>query len=128
VKVPETFLVAGAAVVFVAAGVGDAAAADFVAAGVGSVVFVEVAFALLVATDVFVVVALLVEAGAGAVVLAGTVSVVVPTGAMPPPRVAALSEDVNCGGVMASTAPRPPTVPPAINSARFISLLSLSYL
>jgi hypothetical protein len=127
VKVPETFFVAGAAVVFVAAGVGDAAA-DFVAAGVGSVVFVEVAFALLVATDVFVVVALLVAAGAGAVVVAGAASVVEPTGAMPPPRVAVLSEDVNCGGVMARTAPRPPTVPPAINSARFISLLSLSYL
>jgi hypothetical protein len=27
----------------------------------------------------------------------------------------------NCGGVIASTAPRPPTVPPAINNARFIS-------
>jgi hypothetical protein len=27
----------------------------------------------------------------------------------------------NCGGVIANTAPRPPTVPPAINSARFIS-------
>jgi hypothetical protein len=27
----------------------------------------------------------------------------------------------NCGGVIARTAPRPPTVPPAISSARFIS-------
>jgi hypothetical protein len=27
----------------------------------------------------------------------------------------------SCGGVIASTAPRPPTVPPAINNARFIS-------
>jgi hypothetical protein len=27
----------------------------------------------------------------------------------------------NCGGVIANTAPRPPTVPPAISSARFIS-------
>ena len=27
----------------------------------------------------------------------------------------------SCGGVIASTAPRPPTVPPAINKARFIS-------
>ena len=27
----------------------------------------------------------------------------------------------SCGGVIANTAPRPPTVPPAISSARFIS-------
>ena len=35
----------------------------------------------------------------------------------PPPR-----EVPNCGGVIANTAPRPPIVPVAINSARFISL------
>ena len=28
--------------------------------------------------------------------------------------------DPNCGGVIESTAPRPPTVPPAINNARFM--------
>ena len=32
----------------------------------------------------------------------------------------------NCGGVIESTAPRPPTVPPAINNARFMPLTSLS--
>jgi hypothetical protein len=31
------------------------------------------------------------------------------------------SPELNCGGVIAKTAPRPPTVPPAINNARFIS-------
>jgi hypothetical protein len=36
--------------------------------------------------------------------------------------------DVSCGGVIARTAPRPPTVPPAINRARFISELSRAYL
>jgi hypothetical protein len=36
--------------------------------------------------------------------------------------------DANCGGVIARTAPRPPTVPPAINSARFILELSLPFL
>jgi hypothetical protein len=30
----------------------------------------------------------------------------------------------SCGGVIAMTAPKPPTVPPAINHARFISELS----
>ncbi|MEI8229062.1 MAG: hypothetical protein WCH77_12495, partial [Planctomycetota bacterium] len=29
--------------------------------------------------------------------------------------------ELSCGGVIAMTAPSPPTVPPAINSARFIS-------
>jgi hypothetical protein len=32
-----------------------------------------------------------------------------------------ISLELNCGGVIAKTAPRPPTVPPAINNARFIS-------
>jgi len=31
------------------------------------------------------------------------------------------SPELNCGGVIAKTALRPPTVPPAINNARFIS-------
>ena len=37
---------------------------------------------------------------------------------MPPATVELLP---NWGGVIESTAPNPPTVPPAINSARFIS-------
>ena len=40
--------------------------------------------------------------------------------AEPPAMLIELLEP-NCGGVIASTAPRPPTVPPAINNARFIS-------
>ena len=33
----------------------------------------------------------------------------------------------NCGGVIDKTAPRPPTVPPAINNARFMPFLVSSY-
>jgi hypothetical protein len=53
---------------------------------------------------------------------------VVETGARssPPPRLLVVLPI--CGGVIAKTAPNPPTVPPAINSARFISVLSLLYL
>jgi hypothetical protein len=40
--------------------------------------------------------------------------------AEPPAMLIELVVD-NCGGVIANTAPRPPTVPPAISSARFIS-------
>ena len=40
---------------------------------------------------------------------------------IPPPATLIPWLDVNCGGVIAKTAPRPPTVPPTINSARFIS-------
>jgi hypothetical protein len=51
------------------------------------------------------------------------------TGAPVDPEIASeLSDEVNCGGVMASTAPSPPTVPPAISNARFIFLLSPSNL
>ena len=35
----------------------------------------------------------------------------------------AISVELSWGGVIAKTAPRPPTVPPAINSARFIYFL-----
>ena len=38
-----------------------------------------------------------------------------------PPAILIELLEPNCGGVIASTAPRPPTVPPAINNARFIS-------
>jgi hypothetical protein len=36
--------------------------------------------------------------------------------------------DVSCGGVIAKTAPRPPTVPPVINKMRFMPELSRAYL
>jgi hypothetical protein len=42
----------------------------------------------------------------------------------PPPMPTADSVEVKVGGVILSTAPRLPTVPPAINSALFISLPS----
>lgn len=47
---------------------------------------------------------------------------VVPT-ALPEGR--ASSVEPNCGGVIANTAPRPPSVPPAMSSVRFISVPSL---
>jgi hypothetical protein len=48
-----------------------------------------------------------------------------PTGRfVEPPRDVAESADVKVGGVIVSTAPRPLSVPPAINNARFIFLLS----
>jgi hypothetical protein len=125
VNVPETFFVVGAVVVLVAAGVGLAVALC-VAAGVGSALFVAVAFALLLAAELLAGAALSVAAGAAA---GDWVAVeAFATGAIPAPRDAVLSEEVSCGGVIAKTAPSPPTVPPAINSARFMPLLSLSYL
>jgi hypothetical protein len=125
VKVPLTLLVDGAAVVFVALGVG-VGEVDFVvvAAGVADCVaadFVAVEFALLVAADDFAGVALCVAAGA---VVAASV-VVFDTGAAgAAPTESEVSEEPSWGGVMARTAPRPPTVPPAISNARFMSLLS----
>jgi len=38
-----------------------------------------------------------------------------------PPAIFISPLELSCGGVIAMTAPSPPTVPPAINSARFIS-------
>ena len=38
------------------------------------------------------------------------------------PEGSASSVEFNCGGVIANTAPRPPTVPPAMRSVRFISV------
>jgi hypothetical protein len=48
----------------------------------------------------------------------------------PTPAIASeeFSVEVNCGGVTAKTAPSPPTVPVAINNARFISVPSRTYL
>ena len=63
--------------------------------------------------------------GASGVALCVVAVVAVETGA-PMPAVASeeFSVEVNCGGVTAKTAPSPPTVPVAINNARFISLPS----
>jgi hypothetical protein len=112
----------------VAEGVGDAAALC-VAAGVGDAepLPVEVEFFDFVAGEVAVD-----EAGVGSVVaeLALPVAVlsVPPTGAISKPVERVDWFAVSCGGVMARTAPRPPTVPPAIKSARFIYELSPSNL
>jgi hypothetical protein len=112
----------------VGVGVGDAAALC-VGAGVGDAepLPVEVEFFDLVAGAVAGDAA---EVGSVVAELALPVAVlsVPPTGAISKPveRVDWLA--VSCGGVMARTAPRPPTVPPAIKSARFISLLSPSNL
>jgi len=40
------------------------------------------------------------------------------------PASAEILLDPNCGGVIERTAPRPPTVPPAINNARFMPYTS----
>ena len=78
-------------------------------------------------------VGLLVAAGVGVLVMVVCVGVGVlvappPIGAVPPdkevpvPRVNPVV-DPNCGGVIASTAPKPPTVPPAINKKRLLSMI-----
>jgi hypothetical protein len=131
VKVPETLLVVAFLV-----GVG-VAEADAVACGdsvsvVAAALFVAAA-ALFVAAAVLVGVALLVAEALGDGLLlevaAGAAVVVFAAGiAAVPPIETPDSDEVICGGVMARTAPSPPTVPPAINSARFMPLLSLSYL
>ena len=81
-----------------------------------------------------VVVALLVAAFVGVVVTAAAfeefdelfaeVFVVAEVSAEAPASVE-IPDDPNCGGVIESTAPRPPTVPPAINNARFMPLTSI---
>jgi hypothetical protein len=69
-------------------------------------------------------------AGVEATVAAGVAEVLASVEGVkvPPPIPVADSDDVNVGGVIERTAPRLPTVPPAINSALFISALSPSYL
>lgn len=118
---------AGACVVLVAAGVGVAVAeavADAeelaVAAAVAFVVADLVAVAFLVVTGFDV--ALFDGAAAVVLVAAGVddAEAVEPPIAPIPAPMPAVSEVVNCGGVIAMTAPSPPKVPPAINSARFI--------
>jgi hypothetical protein len=78
-----------------------------------------------------VVVALLVAAFVGVVVTAAVfdelfaeVFVLAEVSAEAPASVE-IPDDPNCGGVIESTAPRPPTVPPAINNARFMPLTSI---
>jgi hypothetical protein len=130
VNVPETAFVAGAGVTTgacVAAGVCAAGVCDCVALTAAALVaaelfvelfFVAVAAALFVAAAVADGVTLCVAAGVDA------------AGAAPPPG-NAIGDDcveVNVGGVTAKTAPNPPTVPVAINNARFISVPSLTYL
>ena len=136
-KVPEADLVTGVADALVCVGVGVAdgvcatgvcdcvelTAAAFVAAELFvELFFVAFAAALLVAAAVAVAdgVTLCVAAG----VEAGAAGVAdVPGNAIGDDCV-----EVNCGGVTAKTAPSPPTVPVAINNARFISVPSLTNL
>jgi hypothetical protein len=105
-------------------GVADAlacAVALLLAAGVAFFVVTGVAF--LVATGF--VVADLVDDAVG---VAETVELSVIAGApiAPAPDMPREFVDDNCGGVIAITAPSPPKVPPAINSALFIFLASRS--
>ena len=115
----------------VAAGAEVVALAD--AAGVAAVVAVEVVvFFFVVVADCFVVTAAalgVVAAGVLAVVAAELEVFEVVAGR----EVAAEAPDrvesplfPNCGGVTDKTAPRPPTVPPAISSARFMPYLFFS--
>jgi hypothetical protein len=113
----------------VGVGVGDVAAL-FVASGVG------VAELAPDAVELFDLVAGAVAAAAVGVGSVLAVVVVLPVDPLSAPATGAISKPVerfdwfavSCGGVMARTAPKPPTVPPAIKSARFISLLSPSNL
>jgi hypothetical protein len=139
VNVPEILLVDEAAFVAAAVGVGDvvlvaAGAVVSAAAALVAVVlalFVAVVF-LVVVVDFCVVVAAFFAAGAvvfaGAAVAALVVVVFAAGAAAGAPRAIVDSEDPNCGGVTARTAPSPPTVPPAMRNALFISVLSPFYL
>jgi hypothetical protein len=94
--------------------------ADCVGAALVGEALVPAAFVLLVGVGVLVAtgVAESTAAGTDAGTLAGAPIAPVLTAPVPP-KFNELVDD-NCGGVIASTAPRPPKVPPAINSARFI--------
>ena len=83
------------------------------------------AFLVVTGFDVALVVAVADAAAVGAVVATGVAvpgedEVNPPIAPIPAPMPAVLEVE-NCGGVIAITAPSPPRVPPAINSARFIS-------
>jgi hypothetical protein len=97
------------------------------------VVFLVVVFLVVVVVLFFVV------AGVGvAAVVAGVVVVVVvvvvevdpPANEVVPPESeepvpsANPEVDPNCGGVIANTAPRPPTVPPAIRKKRLLNIIN----
>jgi hypothetical protein len=117
VTVPEYPLCVGAAVVFVGVGVG---AADCVADALAEAL--AVALEPAVAPLVGFAVAFEVGAAFDAVgVAAGFVTVppAVPTPSEPESELLDVVA-VNCGGVIAKTAPSPPTVPPAISNARFM--------
>ena len=125
--VPEYPLCVGAAVVFVGAGAG---AADCVADALALADAVAVALEVAVAPAVGFPVAF--DDGAAFVGAGVAPGFVTAPPEVPTPRepVRELDEvvDVNCGGVIAKTAPRPPTVPPAISNARFMGQLSPQFL
>ena len=91
------------------------AAADFVGCALELADLLAFAFALFVAAAVALGDDDVLAAAAGVVSLPGR-------------AIGELCVEVNCGGVTANTAPSPPTVPVAINNARFISVPSRSYL
>jgi hypothetical protein len=116
--VPEYPLCVGAAVVFVGAGAG-AADCVAVALALADAVALEVAVAPAVGF------AVAFDDGAafvGAGVAPGFVTAP-PEAPTPSEPLRELTDvvEVNCGGVIAKTAPSPPTVPPAIRKMRFIS-------
>jgi hypothetical protein len=125
VNVPDTdFAVGVGSTVLVGVGVAVAlwvgltvgsAVADVVALAFAVAFFVATGFEDLVAVAEAVVATAFVE-----VVDEADAEVLVEPIPAPPAMFIELLE-LSCGGVIASTAPRPPTVPPAINNARFIS-------
>jgi len=108
------------------AGLGAAVVAAGVALGVVVVVVVLVVFLVVV---VVLVVAFLVAAGVGVAAGVEVVPVDPLASDVVPPEseVPVLSDkplvDPNCGGVIDKTAPRPPTVPPAIKKKRFVIII-----
>ena len=110
----------------------DVAVADALAVVVAAVVVEAlvaeecVADALVVAFFVVAAFVLLVATGVAAAAELTAAGVLAGAPIAPPPAKFNELVDDNCGGVTASTAPRPPKVPPAINNARFISA-SISY-
>ena len=102
---------------------------DCVCTGAALCVACAVALALAVAFCVGVafLVALDVATGAEdlvAVAVATGVDCAPPIAGFPLGKFPTELEEVSCGGVIARTAPRPPKVPPAIKSARFMPELS----
>ena len=136
-KVPEADLATGVADAFVCVGVG--VAEGVCAAGVcdcgeltaAAVVAAEVLvelFFVAFAAALFVAAAVAVADGVTLCVAAGVEAGAAGVADVPGSAIGELCVEVNCGGVTAKTAPSPPTVPVAINNARFISVPSLTYL